>query len=166
MKIVGVVWQRIVDSFAFLGIAMILFLALAIAYDVTGRNLIPGISAPWIIEVTKVVLLGFTFFACPWILRRRGHVTFDLVVDLLPKQAKRVFIKIGLFISLLSLLALSFYSYNMMIDAMQRGIYEINVLKIPRWLFFFSILVGSVFTVIEIIRQILGSDSNNSEQET
>ena len=74
-----------------------------IVVDVLMR--LAGYSPPaFTITFVEYILLYFTMFAAPWLVRVKGHVFIDAVTQLLPPRVKFVLAKIVYFLSICSAL--------------------------------------------------------------
>ena len=68
--------------------ALLCALVVLVCADVTSRtfHLVP---MPWAPDFSEYALYGITFLGAPWVLRERGHIAIELLVERLPEAARR-----------------------------------------------------------------------------
>jgi TRAP-type C4-dicarboxylate transport system permease small subunit len=44
---------------------------------------------PWTLDIAEYLLYAITFLGAPWVLREEGHIAIELVVERLPRRARR-----------------------------------------------------------------------------
>jgi TRAP-type C4-dicarboxylate transport system permease small subunit len=78
----------VVDALAVAAGALLCALVVLVCLDVTSRtfHLVP---MPWAPDFSEYGLYGITFLGAPWVLRERGHIAIELVVERLPAAARR-----------------------------------------------------------------------------
>jgi len=78
----------VVDALAVAAGALLCALVVLVCMDVTSRtfHLVP---MPWAPDFSEYGLYGITFLGAPWVLRERGHIAIELVVERLPAAARR-----------------------------------------------------------------------------
>ena len=77
--------NRVVDSLAAVAGVILCALILLICVEVFLRAL-GLLSIPWSLEVAQLMLYGITFLAAPWVLRTGGHISVDLVINVLSER--------------------------------------------------------------------------------
>ena len=77
-----------VDALAVAAGALLCALVVLVCLDVTSRtfHLVP---MPWAPDFSEYALYGITFLGAPWVLRERGHIAIELMVERLPAAARR-----------------------------------------------------------------------------
>ncbi|MCD6419773.1 MAG: TRAP transporter small permease [Synergistetes bacterium] len=86
--------RRVVDGstklFYYLSMAGVLFIAIAVFYNVIMRYLFRN-PTYWSTEVTSVMLVILTFLGAGEILKQDHHIKFSLILDRLSPKGRRVF---------------------------------------------------------------------------
>jgi TRAP-type C4-dicarboxylate transport system permease small subunit len=78
----------LIDALAVIAAALLCALVVLILVDVAARYL-RWFSLAWGLEATEYMLYAITFLGAPWVLRERGHIAIELVVERLPARARR-----------------------------------------------------------------------------
>lgn len=76
-------YERLLELLAALAAVLLGASALAITFDILGRNVGLG-TLPWILEVSEYVLPLATFLVAPWLLYRNEHVRLDILLHRWP----------------------------------------------------------------------------------
>lgn len=78
----------LIDALAVIAAALLCALVVLILVDVAARYL-RWFSLAWGLEATEYMLYAITFLGAPWVLRERGHIAIELVVERLPARPRR-----------------------------------------------------------------------------
>lgn len=79
----------LIDALAIVAGALIVLLTALVVVDVAARSL-RVFTLPWSLEATEYMLYALTFLGAPWVLRERGHIAIELVVERLPARGRAV----------------------------------------------------------------------------
>lgn len=79
----------LVDALALVAGALLCALVAIILVDVAARYL-RWFSLAWGLEASEYMLYAITFLGAPWLLRERGHIAIEVVVERLSSRARRV----------------------------------------------------------------------------
>ena len=77
----------LIDALALAAAALLCALVVLILVDVVARYL-RWFSLAWGLEASEYMLYAITFLGAPWVLRERGHIAIELVVEQLPERAR------------------------------------------------------------------------------
>jgi C4-dicarboxylate transporter, DctQ subunit len=147
----GSKYARLLDLFAALAGAMIIFAMTSVTVDVLLRATGSG-SLTWSFEVTEFLLLYIPMLTMPWLARRRGHITIDVVISRLdPMIARRLEVVVDFLVAAVC----AFVTYWGVIatwNAYSRGIVNAGMVEYPRWALLISIPFGFGLTAIEYLR--------------
>jgi TRAP-type C4-dicarboxylate transport system permease small subunit len=144
------------------GMAVAAAIAVSIAFvliivDVLLR--LVGISPPaFTITYVEYILLYFTMFSAPWLVRVKGHVFIDAVTQLLPSGVKNVLAKIVYFLSICSALTFSYISVELLVDAIQTQNLDVRGVDMPAWLLFAPMPLCFLLVAVEFFRFLIGID--------
>ena len=131
-------------------ISVVLMLVLIFA-DVAIRTF--GFSAPSFgVALVEYSLIYFTVMAAPYLVRIKGHVTIDVVVQLFPAGLS-FYIKWAIaIISALACIVFAVIATKLTFEAYQSGRLDVRGIDIPLWLSFFPMPLGFVLVAIEFLR--------------
>lgn len=77
----------LIDALALVAAALLCALVALILVDVAARYL-RWFSLAWGLEASEYMLYAITFLGAPWVLRERGHIAIELVVEQLPGRVR------------------------------------------------------------------------------
>jgi C4-dicarboxylate transporter DctQ subunit len=129
-----------------------------IVVDVTMRTI--GLRPPAMTSaVVEYVLLYFTLFAAPYLVREKGHVFVDAVISRLTGRTRWIVEKFAYLICVVTSLAFAFVGFNLAIEAIGSGTIEERSIDVPSWVDYWA--VGPIFLIvaIEFARYLIGRDS-------
>lgn len=137
---------------------MVIFTAfLLIVIDVTIR--MAGFSPPaYTIAVVEYILLFFTMFAAPWLVRVKGHVFIDAITQLMPGKVQRVLAKLVYVICVCSSLTFCIISYGLAEEAIVTGNLDVRGVDMPQWLLFVPMPPCFFLVACEFFRYLIGID--------
>jgi TRAP-type C4-dicarboxylate transport system permease small subunit len=144
-------WAGVVDGL--LASAGLVFAAvtLLIAWDVVARNL--GLTPPEsTVALTEYALLYACLAAGPALVRRRGHVTVDVLVERLPPGARRLAGRIVLLASAATAFVIAALALALAVEAVARGEVDVRSLDIPRVWLFAPLVAGFGLMGLECLR--------------
>ncbi len=146
------IFDRILDAMALIAGLFSITIMVLICYLVVMRYLFQSPPA-WVLEVCEYLLIYITFLSSAWLLRNNGHVRVDILLNWLPAFAKNAMLLVTSFLGCLSCCAIAWFSLQVTIDKFERHILTIQTLRIPEWILFLIIPVGSLFLLLEFLRQ-------------
>jgi TRAP-type C4-dicarboxylate transport system permease small subunit len=85
----GSALDRLIDALAALAAALLCALVVVITVDVAARYL-RWFSLAWGLEASEYMLYAITFLGAPWVLREKGHISIEIVVERLPPRGRRI----------------------------------------------------------------------------
>jgi C4-dicarboxylate transporter DctQ subunit len=103
----------------------------------------------WVVEFSEYSLLYITFLSCPYILKKGGHITVDIVISHFGSKKKR-FLSILQYV--LTAIISSVFLYigaKTTLDHYVRGIYNPTVLQIPMAYVLMVIPIGGFFLFVQ-----------------
>lgn len=161
---VGISLQGISKAYDFLvnGMAVAAAIAVSIAFvlivvDVLLR--LAGLSPPaFTITFVEYILLYFTMFSAPWLVRVKGHVFIDAITELMPDGVKFVLAKIVYFLSICSTLVFCYVSFGLLMDAIETQNLDVRGVDMPGWLLLAPIPPCFLLVAVEFARYLIGVD--------
>ena len=144
------------------GLAMCAGGAISVAFvlivvDVLMR--LAGLTPPaFTITIVEYILLYFTMFSAPWLVRVKGHVFVDALTQLMPGIVQRVFAKIVYALSICSTLTFSYISLGLLIEAIVTGNLDVRGVFMPAWILFAPMPLCFLLVAAEFLRYLIGID--------
>jgi len=130
---------------------------LMIVFDVSIR--IMGFSPPaFTIAVVEYILLYFTMFGAPWLVRQKGHVFIDAVTQFLPPLIKMIVAKIVYAICIVSSLIFCYFSFGLLVEAIRNGTLDVRGVDLPQWALFAPMPLCFFLVAVEFSRYLIGID--------
>lgn len=157
-------YDKLLDLMAFMACILILVIMVGVSVDVVCRYLF---NAPilGVLEITEYLLLLICMLGAAWLLRINGHVNIDIVIGYLDGKKKAA---LNLVMDSICAVVCGFIVYLGAIttwDNFQRGIVDIKVLEVPKYLYLMTIPIGFFFLTIEFLRKVFGHVKRARETE-
>lgn len=146
-----VVSLHVARAMAALCCALLAFVAAAIVYDVTVRTL--GQQPPnFTVSFTEYVLLYVTMLGAPYMVRHRGHIVVEALIDNVPPALQRALAKGVYLVCTLLCAALAWYGAKVALASFASGAMEYRSFDMPRWILDVTLPLGFGFMAIEFLR--------------
>lgn len=143
---------------AAIGLAFVL-----IVVDVTMRGL--GFVPPaFTSAVVEYVLLYFTLFCAPYLVRKKGHVYVDALTSRLPRGARWIVDKIAYLICVATSLIFAVIGFQLLIEAIRSGAIEERSIDVAAWIGYLPVGPAFVLLAVEFGRYLIGLDSLYAER--
>ncbi len=81
-------FDRLNRCLAAIACTLMVLITLAICTEILTRWLF-NITNPWLVELSEIVLLYITFLGAAWVLGKDGHVTLDVLLNLISENNQR-----------------------------------------------------------------------------
>ena len=138
--------------------ALLAFVAAAIVYDVTVRNF--GYQPPnFTVSFTEYVLLYTTMLGAPYMVRRKGHILVEAVIENVPPAVHGAMAKFVYLVCTLLAAALTYYGARLAWQGIASGDMEYRSFDMPRWILDITLPLGFGFMTIEFLRYLVGADT-------
>lgn len=152
-------YDLLIIGFAVFGAATLAVSTVLIVADVLLRNLgfTPIQSASALVEYA---MLAATAGGAPWLVRRKGHVAVDSLIDQFPPVVYRAFVVGGMLLSIFVCAFLGWRAAMLAADAIARGAVDIRSINIPGWVAYALLSAGLILCATEFLRLLIlrGSD--------
>ena len=158
MRTIVAAYDQLLNAFK-VGAEIVVFLIFfLITTDVFIR--LAGIQpSTYTLGVVEYCLLWFTMLGAPWLVRMKGHVFVDSLVQLLPPPAQRVLAKLVYLICICGSLLFVYFSFDLTLDAILSGEMDIRGEPQPLWLLLVPIPVSFLMLAVEFLRYLIGVDT-------
>lgn len=156
MRHISRAWGALLDGLAYLAVALMAALTLAVVYEV-GARYVFNRPTVWAVDFTEYALLYITFLGAAWALRDHAHIRIEMMVERLgPRQR----LSLGVFVSIVAAgvsAVLMWQGAEVTWEAYANNQAMLKAWRVPRWVLILPIFVGSLLLTIEFLRQAWGS---------
>ena len=161
---VGRVFDRLNSLAIYLAGSFILFMALLVGYSIAARYF--HFAYPiWAAQTAEYVLLWSTFLGAAWLLRKRGHVKVDLLVNRVNPKARGVLAIVESVIGAAACIFLAWFGAQVTWDLWQRGVMDVRAVDIPKFSLMLIIPIGSFLLSVEFIRSLYNHLSSLKQED-
>lgn len=138
----------LIDALALVAAALLCALVVLILVDVAARYL-RWFSLAWGLEASEYMLYAVTFLGAPWVLRERGHIAIELVIERLPRRPRAVVQRGADGLGALVCVALLFVSCRVLWRSYASGTMVHKSFVFPEWLVYAGMPV--VFLILLLV---------------
>lgn len=103
-----------------------------------------------------MTLVGMTFFATAWVLKRDGHVKMDQLFNHLGPRTQTILSVITSILSAVACLIIVWYGILVTLDHIHTGDSYFTTLEFPKWPVCAIIVVGFVLLLFQFLKRISG----------
>jgi C4-dicarboxylate transporter DctQ subunit len=147
----GSAFDHIVQVFAAAAAVLIIFAMVGVTTDVAARYF-AKVSIFWMFEATELSLLFITFLSAAWVLRRKGHVNIDIVLNRLGQKGQALINAITSMISAIVFLIVTLYGARVSWENFQMGYTTMTQLNPPKWPMLTVISLGSLLLFLQLCK--------------
>lgn len=158
------IYDRFLDGLALVAAILIFAIMVGTGVDV-GMRFIFRSPIGWMLEYTEYALLTILFFGMAWLVRQRGHVAIELIVDIVPIRAARVMRLTSTAAAGLVSALLAFWAGIATVDDIRRGVETFGIYPIPRGVLFAIVTLGFTLTAIEFCRWVIVQISGAEDEK-
>ena len=134
----------------------LVFIMLSVSFDVILRYTLNQ-PLEWVVEISQYLLVGLTFFAAAWVLKRDGHVKMDQLFNTLGPRTQSVLSTITSILSAIACLIIVWYGTWVTLDHIQTGDSYYTTLETPKWPISAIVVVGFLLLLFQFLRGICGN---------
>ncbi len=147
-------YDTLIDAMAWFAGLLMAAMFVAIVVDVFLRNL--GLqSSAHLFTFTEYALLMVPCFGAPWLVREKGHVYVEIVLNALrPALRKRMVVVIGL-LCIAVCAVLAWYGLEVTLRSYTLDDKDVRSFDAPRWLLVMCIPLSFFFMATEFARHLL-----------
>ena len=169
MKKLTFIFDKIIDSLAYVAAAFILYLMIVVGTEIVSRKIFDT-SLNWVLESCEHTIYVITFFSAAWLLKNKHHVKTDVVIEMMKPRNRSV---LGLVVSIISAGLCLFLAYRAVLstlDLYQRNMYTTTQLELLMWPLVAVMIIGFLLLSIQFIRDIhaslvdLKGEKNNNQK--
>ncbi|MBI4330142.1 MAG: TRAP transporter small permease [Chloroflexi bacterium] len=149
------VYDRVIDFMAGVAWFLVMAMMLLICYEVFARYVF-GRAQAWAMEIAEYMLYFLALLGAPWLLKHRGHVRVDIVVERISPGARTLLNIITSTAGMLVCLVFAWYAGETAWDNFRRGIRMAQTIPYPKGPLLALIPLASFLLAIEFLRQTRG----------
>jgi len=154
MRALTRLYDTLIIGFAVFGAATLAASTILIVVDVGLRNLgLPPVRAAS--ALVEYAMLAATAGGAPWLVRRKGHVAVDSLIDQFPPAFYRAFVVGGILLSIGVCAFLGWRAAMLAADAIARGSVDIRSINIPGWVAYALLSAGLILCATEFLRLLI-----------
>ena len=138
--------------------ALLAIIAAAIVYDVTVRAF--RIQPPnFTVSFTEYVLLYTTMLGAPYMVRKKGHILVEALIESVPPGVHAAMAKFVYLVCMLLSAVLAYYGAKLLLQGIEARDMEYRSFDMPRWILDVTLPLGFGFSAIEFLRYLVGADT-------
>lgn len=149
---------RVAQALAALCCALLAFIAAAIVYDVSVRTL-GGQPPAFTSSFTEYVLLYTTMLGAPYMVRKKGHILVEALIENVPDRLHRLMAKFVYTVCAALSAVLAVYGARLFWTSFSTGDIEMRSFDMPRWILDIVLPIGFGLSAVEFLRYLVGGDS-------
>lgn len=131
-------FDLLIDALAAIAAALIVLLTALVVLDVGARSL-RIFTLPWSLEASEYMLYALTFLGTPWVLRERGHIAIELVVERLAAGPRAMVARVTEVLGAAVCAVLFYYSCRVLWRSYEGQVMVQKSFAFPEWAIFAGI---------------------------
>ena len=147
---------RVVGALVWLACAFIPCIFVMITIDVSIREVLKITPPLFTSTIVEYGLLYITMFSAPWLVRQRGHVAIEAVVQILPPVMREPLAKVVYFVCTVTAMWFAYLSVQLFIEAWISGNLDVRGIDMPYWSQFLPMPFGYGLVSLEFLMFLLG----------
>ena len=148
----GSVFDRIVNAFAWIAGALLIFQVVSVSADVVVRYFF-GVSVRWVIVLNEWSLLFIAFLGAAWLQRQGGHVRLDILISRFGPRSRFAADLFALVLGIVVCIVLVWYGGKVTWAKFLTNEYDFfKIDDVPIYLILVVIPLGSLAFLIQLLR--------------
>jgi C4-dicarboxylate transporter DctQ subunit len=139
------------------GVLMVAMMAMIVT-DVVLRNLGYQSSAHFF-TFTEYFLLLIPLLGAPWLVREKGHIYIELLLNALPPGARRIQIRVILALCLAVCAVLAWYGGDITLRDYLQDEKDVRSFDMPRWMLMLSMPLAFGMMALEFLRLLVRGEN-------
>ena len=145
-------FDRIIDFMAFVAGLLLVGAVFIVCIEICMRYFFRRPQV-WTVEVCEYILFSLAFLGAPWLLKKGGHVSVDVVIEHMKAKTRRYLNLISCGIGILISALITWFSLVTAWSSYESGIVVTKTLTIPKHYFLLFITLGYFFLLLEFGRE-------------
>ena len=155
MKKLNVIFDKLINSLAFIAGSFIFIMMWIECYEIVARYFFQRPTA-WSVEFCEYMLFLLAFLGTTWVLKKRAHINVTILLELLRPRTQNYCNLFSSFMGILISLIILWFSLKTSVENYVVGVKIVKTYALPKWIFLSFISLGYLLLLIEFIRQFLG----------
>ena len=153
MKVMKI-FDRIIDLMAYLAGVLLVGAVLIVSFEICMRYFVQRPQV-WTVEVCEYILFGLAFLGAPWLLKKGGHVSVDILAERVSPKTRE---GLGMFSTAIGVFISAIVCWFGLVTAREcylTGVVVTKTLTVSKHYFLILISIGYLLLLIEFGRQFL-----------
>lgn len=151
-------YDRLIVALAIAASALVALMCCMVLFDVTMRSL--GVALPaFAITIVEYSLLYLAMCAAPWLVRERGHVYIDLIVQVLPAAIRKLLERVIYFFAITACMIVAATASYLTWIAINSDRMDVRGIDVPLWVSQIPLPIGFTLVACEFLRLWLLNES-------
>jgi TRAP-type C4-dicarboxylate transport system permease small subunit len=152
MKGTGI-FDRIIDFMALLAGILLVAAVLIVCWEIGMRYFFQK-PLVWMVEVCEYILFSIAFLGAPWLLKKGGHVSVDVVTEYMGSKNRARMRLLSLTSGVLISAIITWFSFETALECYRTGVLVTKTINVPKHYFIFLICLGYLSLLFEFARQL------------
>lgn len=152
MKATGI-FDRIIDFMALLAGILLVAAVLIVCWEIGMRYFVHK-PLVWMVEVCEYILFSIAFLGAPWLLKKGGHVSVDVVTEFMGLKNRARMRLLSLTSGVLISAIITWFSFETALECYRTGVLVTKTINVPKHYFIFLICLGYLCLLFEFARQL------------
>jgi len=127
----------------------------AVAFTNVVARYIFDASLVWATELTIFLFLWSAFFGAAYCFKKDAHIAVTILLDVMPSKIAKVMLLISHIITIIFLLAVSYYGYEYLLLVSELDERSIDLWNMPMWIIYLVIPVAFFFSAYRVGEKIV-----------
>ena len=158
MRRIVLAYDQLLNAFK-IGAEIVVFLIFFLITTDVFIRLVGLQPSTYTLGVVEFGFLWFTMLGAPWLVRMKGHVFVDSLVQLLPYSMQTVLARLVYLICICCSLFFVYYSLELTVEAIVSGDMDIRGEAQPLWLLLIPMPLSFLMVAVEFVRYLIGVDT-------
>lgn len=151
-------YDKLITALAIAASAVVALMCAMVLFDVTMRSF--GIALPaFAVTIVEYSLLYLAMCAAPWLVRERGHVYIDLLVQAVPAALRRVGEKFIYTVTIIACLIMAAAAASLAWDAINSDRMDVRGIDVPLWVSIVPLPFGFGLVAVEFFLLMIRGES-------
>ena len=146
--------DRIIDFMAFLAGILLVGAVLVVCWEIAMRYFVHR-PLVWAVEVCEYILFSIAFLGAPWLLKKGGHVSVDIVIEHLGPKIRQRMRLLAMASGIIISVIISWFGLTTAWECYKTGVLVTKTLNVPKHYFMILIFIGYLFLMLEFARQFI-----------
>jgi C4-dicarboxylate transporter DctQ subunit len=156
--------DRIIDFMALLAGILLVVAVFIICWEIGMRYFVRK-PLVWMVEVCEYIMFSIAFLGAPWLLKKGGHVSVDVVTEHMGSKIQGVMRQIAVVVGVIVSAIICWFSFTTALECYRTGVLVTKTINIPKHYFLFLICLGYLFLLFEFARQFFHNLRGKEEKD-